>query len=139
MRLLILLMWFYFFHVFTSFHLYATLRKNKLAVQVYKNPRLCSPLSLVPSERCEINRNIDRGLIYGRVRMANPGSSRVSRDPFELLRALSKWRNLTFDPRPRGTPGLASVWRNSRRVDRQIKCKKLLKGLLLKWVRFIYF
>ena len=27
---------------------------------------------------------------YGRVRMANPGSSRVSRDPFELLGALSK-------------------------------------------------
>ena len=39
------------------------------------------------------------------LRMANPGSSRVSRLPFELLGALSEWRNLTFDPRPRGTPG----------------------------------
>ena len=28
--------------------------------------------------------------VSGLVRMANPGSSRVSRDPFELLGALSK-------------------------------------------------
>ena len=73
--------------------------------------------------------------------MANPGSSRVTRDPFELLGALSKWRNLTFDPRPRGTPDWASVWRNSkwRQVDRQMKCKNWLKGLLFKWVCFYTF
>ena len=56
-------------------------------------------------------------------------------------RGLSKWRNLTFDQKPRGTPDWGSVWRNSRwrRVDWQIKCKNWLKGLLIKWVCFLYF
>ena len=52
------------FKIDSSLHLYCYFeKKNKLAVQVVTTFVFVHPL--VPSERCEINRNIDQGLIYG--------------------------------------------------------------------------
>ena len=52
------------FKIDSSLHLYCYFeKKNKLAVQAVTTFVFVHPL--VPSERCEINRNIDQGLIYG--------------------------------------------------------------------------
>ena len=64
----------------------------------------------ISSRKNRYKRHIQLHHFIDRVRMANPGSSRDSRDPIEILGAwLQPRRNLTFDPRPGGTPDWASV------------------------------